>query len=297
MDDEVKGDGNSYDFGARMYDSRLGRWLSIDPLAKNQPDQSPYKAFYNSPLIFSDPDGKDEFLTIIVKNEQSGKTTIIQKPTAISTKVMTNGSGSNEVHSNNYYDFETIVTMKIDKNGKVNTKISYKFLYDNGLKDFDVSTSAGVKGKYSTKSRSDGFMWGVTTNLEGKGDTQRGGVSYTSKDGGASPTKYRSLTGAEERDIDLLLTTLPLLKGGSLGNKVPDLIKDFTGLVEKTNTVNYIESNTTALQCIREDFHGDSKKDGCGHYKATDTQILNGDTLGGKDSKGKTIKCKTTGKN
>jgi RHS repeat-associated protein len=29
-DDEVSGEGNSYDFGARFYNSRVGRWLSVD---------------------------------------------------------------------------------------------------------------------------------------------------------------------------------------------------------------------------------------------------------------------------
>jgi RHS repeat-associated protein len=58
-DDELKGTGNSYDFGARMYDPRVGRWLSIDPLASNYPSESPYSAFRNSPILYFDQDGKE----------------------------------------------------------------------------------------------------------------------------------------------------------------------------------------------------------------------------------------------
>jgi len=56
-DDEVKGEGNSYDFGARIYDSRVGKWLSIDPLKYNYPSISPFVFCINTPIIVTDPDG------------------------------------------------------------------------------------------------------------------------------------------------------------------------------------------------------------------------------------------------
>ncbi len=63
-DDEVKGDGNSYDFGARMLDPRLGRWLSIDEHFSLYPNQSPYISNDNNPLFFADKDGNDAIGTI-----------------------------------------------------------------------------------------------------------------------------------------------------------------------------------------------------------------------------------------
>lgn len=56
-DDEVKGEGNSYDFGARMNDSRLGRWLSIDKAFFGNPNQSTYSFCLNNPIKFVDPNG------------------------------------------------------------------------------------------------------------------------------------------------------------------------------------------------------------------------------------------------
>src|SRR5690554_2533432 len=56
-DDQIKGKGNSYTTEFRQYDPRLGRWLSIDPLFKNFPWQSPYVAFDNNPIYYKDPKG------------------------------------------------------------------------------------------------------------------------------------------------------------------------------------------------------------------------------------------------
>lgn len=57
-DDEVKGVGNSLDFGARIYDSRLGRWLSLDPLQRKYPGLSAYQYANNNPVYFIDIEGK-----------------------------------------------------------------------------------------------------------------------------------------------------------------------------------------------------------------------------------------------
>jgi RHS repeat-associated protein len=41
-DNEVKGEGNQQDYGMRIYDPRVGRFLSVDPLTKEYPDLTPY---------------------------------------------------------------------------------------------------------------------------------------------------------------------------------------------------------------------------------------------------------------
>jgi RHS repeat-associated protein len=58
MDNEVKGEGNSYDFGARMLDSRLGRWLCIDAIAGTFSSHSPYNYVRNNPVLRVDANGE-----------------------------------------------------------------------------------------------------------------------------------------------------------------------------------------------------------------------------------------------
>ena len=55
---EIYGDGNAYDFGARIQDPRIGRWLSVDPMQAKFAFLSPYNYAGNNPIFYEDPDGK-----------------------------------------------------------------------------------------------------------------------------------------------------------------------------------------------------------------------------------------------
>lgn len=58
-DDESKGEGNSYTTLHRIYDSRLGIWLSTDPEEVDYTEISPYASMDNNPIKNTDPDGDD----------------------------------------------------------------------------------------------------------------------------------------------------------------------------------------------------------------------------------------------
>ncbi|MFZ1081160.1 MAG: RHS repeat-associated core domain-containing protein [Candidatus Kryptoniota bacterium] len=45
-------------FGARYYDSRIGRWLSVDPLMEKYPEWSPYSYAMCNPIRLIDTDGR-----------------------------------------------------------------------------------------------------------------------------------------------------------------------------------------------------------------------------------------------
>ena len=57
--DEIYGDGNGVDFGFRIYDPRIGKFLGVDPLTSKYPHLSSYAGFNNNPVYYTDPDGKE----------------------------------------------------------------------------------------------------------------------------------------------------------------------------------------------------------------------------------------------
>lgn len=63
-DNEVKGDGLQLDYGFRVYDPRLGKFLSVDPLFKSYPWYTPYQFAGNKPIMAIDLDGLEEWVAI-----------------------------------------------------------------------------------------------------------------------------------------------------------------------------------------------------------------------------------------
>ena len=63
-DNDVKGPGNQQDYGMRIYDPRIGKFLSVDPLNHSFPWYTPYQFAGNKPINSVDLDGLEEKLAI-----------------------------------------------------------------------------------------------------------------------------------------------------------------------------------------------------------------------------------------
>ena len=72
-DDEVSGGGNSYDYGFRIYNPRLGRFFSVDPLTSSYPWYTPYQFAGNEPIANIDIDGLEKLKVTRYINEKGNQ--------------------------------------------------------------------------------------------------------------------------------------------------------------------------------------------------------------------------------
>lgn len=79
-DNEVKEEGNQQDYGMRVYDPRLGKFLSVDPLQARYPNLTTYQFASNSPIAYIDLDGLEKYHYALTLSEQGN---VIIKLTSI----------------------------------------------------------------------------------------------------------------------------------------------------------------------------------------------------------------------
>ena len=171
-------DGNNYDYGFRIYNPGLGRFLSVDPLTKKYPELTPYQFASNRPIDGIDQDGL-EYATYTIW-VIDGKVTSIQHTTDYELKNKgTKGPGIEYNYINVDQESNTVnVTTKYTKNlygiyqGSDNPQLpkiggSPTDLHDDYElepidetdalakqhdKDYDNAKISGIKGVLSDKS-------------------------------------------------------------------------------------------------------------------------------------------------
>jgi len=89
-DNEVKGEGNQQDYGMRIYDPRLGRFLSVDPLTKEYPWYTPYQFAGNTPITAIDIDGLEPD-----KSLNTNEARVLPAPETLSPNPTRIGPGGN----------------------------------------------------------------------------------------------------------------------------------------------------------------------------------------------------------
>jgi RHS repeat-associated protein len=121
-DDEVKGSGNSLDFGARIYDARLGKWLSVDPLHYQYIAHSPYSFVFDNPVAHLDPDGKR--VKGFSVDDKTGEVTVDREKASSDALKVYDAMSKTETGKEafkNYVTSETEITLKVtDKKLKGN---------------------------------------------------------------------------------------------------------------------------------------------------------------------------------
>ena len=126
-DDEVKGNGNSVDYGARIYDPRLGRWLSVDAMAHNRTWVSPYNFVQNNPISRVDNDGNIDFdYTVSFRKNKDGTVTKVIDATAVYYIVNvanTSNSSGNIMTNTSNKGFDVNISPKVDIGGINNARI------------------------------------------------------------------------------------------------------------------------------------------------------------------------------
>ncbi|MGF1566414.1 MAG: RHS repeat domain-containing protein [Flavobacteriales bacterium] len=194
-EDELYAPGSAYDFGARVYDGRLGRWWSVDLFVKEACSESPFSFSRNGPLKYLDPNG-ERWVNYYDAQIEAKQNEVLKNPNSKSLQRQLNRLQRKKAEVD-----EIISTLK------ANDEALYSYIED--LKVFDPTTCAEI-------------LVDVVVRLGSSGDSDRGTSpskapaaqtkwKKRTPEGGSPPVVYYpSLDGTE-------FTRAPLTDKGNIG--------------------------------------------------------------------------------
>ncbi len=111
MDEEgMGGGGATYDYGFRIYNPNLGRFLSVDPLSKEYSYNSTYAFAENDVIRSIDLDGLEKLMKIYVEVPYNKQGVVLTNPNGDRVMEITDGhkwTGTHEVKAYFVYDSKT----------------------------------------------------------------------------------------------------------------------------------------------------------------------------------------------
>ena len=156
-DDEIKGASNSYSFTFRIYDPRMCRWLSMDPMTKSYPWYTPYQFAGNKPIGAIDLEGLEEYWVVARSFIPAPK---LSNPDPFSLLVYP------------YYLGDNRKDYKADAGKSFRTEQYANLNFNNGTtakNQFASPTIAvGSNGDYITSSNGSSDAGKINVNLQGK---------------------------------------------------------------------------------------------------------------------------------
>ena len=178
------------DYGARMHDNQIGRWMVIDEFAEKYSMSTPYAYTANNPIVLRDPDGKR------IKADKDDVNTVRSWIKAVGLdqafKVKNNGS----IKVKKGFDSKSLDT----KSGELYSAFKEVVSATGTLKvSVENSKSWTVSSKTTVEDIDDGT---VTIRMTNQQKPNQGDDRYTFPTGGVTTKSVTKATGSNSQVVD-----------------------------------------------------------------------------------------------